>query len=224
MDNNNDSFAEHAFGNWDPRNPYLENIMELTIRERRMAQGMSASELARRLGTSAANVSRWEREPQRINLLTLEQIAAVLGTTPDKLINIGDPVPVREGAGRSSVVVTIQNLQEDKPPLPFDRDYLLTVTRHPHTELGSAIVEDDANAPTLRIGDALLVAPCERATAPGLYVSLVDGDLRVRRVMPGLKSGTISVMTDNSAYPDFNDVSEDNFPVTGKVIWVGRKV
>lgn len=132
---------------------------------------------------------------------------------------------MHDGNGRrASVVVTVRSLQEGKPDLPFDRGYLMTVTQRTHTELGGAIIEDDAMAPTLRVGDALLIDPCERVSAPGLYVNMTDGELRVRRIMPGLTPGTISVMTDNENYPDFNDVDEAAFPVTGRVIWVGRKV
>lgn len=199
--------------------------MELAIRERRISQGMSASELARRLETSVANVSRWEREPKRVNLVTLERIADVLGTTADQLISRGTSVAVDEDVGRkAAVIVTVKNLQEKKPDLPFDRSYLMTVTQRHHSELGAAIIEDDAMAPSLRPGDAVLVEPCEQVGSPGIYASFTDGAMRVRRLMPGLEEGTISVMTDNNDYPDFNDKPSSAFNVTGRVIWVGRKI
>jgi phage repressor protein C with HTH and peptisase S24 domain len=123
-----------------------------------------------------------------------------------------------------TLVVTVKSLQEGRPDFPFDRNYLLSITSRPHTELGAAIVEDDAMSPTLRVGDALLIEPCAVADRPGLYASLQDSKLRVRRVMEGLEAGRVSVMTDNDAYPDFEDVEAKRFPVAGKVIWIGRSL
>lgn len=199
--------------------------MELGIREKRKAAGLSVTELARRVGTSPANMSRWEREPQRVNLVTLEEIATALGVTPESLIGKGSQVPMASvGGATKTLVVTVRSLQEGRPDFPFDRNYLLSITNRPHTELGSAIVEDDAMSPTLRIGDALLIEPCERADRPGIYASMQNGKLRVRRIMEGLEEGKVSLMTDNDDYPDFEDVEVERFPVTGKVIWIGRSL
>lgn len=198
--------------------------MELGIREKRKAAGLTVTELARRVGTSPANMSRWEREPQRVNLVTLEEIATVLGVTPESLISNSGKAPMAGAMGAKTLVVLVRSLQEDKPDFPFDRSYLLSITSRAHTELGSAIVEDDAMSPTLRIGDALLVEPCASVDRPGLYASMQDNKLRIRRIMEGLEKGRISVMTDNDAYPDFEDVEAGRFPVTGKVIWIGRSL
>ncbi|MDX5979578.1 XRE family transcriptional regulator [Vreelandella alkaliphila] len=197
--------------------------MELSIRETRVAAGLKVGDLAARLGTSVANMSRWEREPQRVNLVTLEKIAAALSVPPESLISKGSQVPVGQVSGATkTLVVTVKSLQEGKPDFPFDRNYLLTITNRPHTELASGIVVDDAMFPTLRIGDALLIEPCERVEQPGIYASMRDGKLMVRRIMEGLDQGSISVMTDNDSYPDFEDVEASRFPVTGRVIWIGR--
>lgn len=197
--------------------------MELKIRETRIAQGLRVGELASRVGTSTANMSRWEREPQRVNLITLEKIATVLNVTPESLISKDSQVPMANDSGATkTLVVTVKSLQRDKPDFPFDRNYLLSITQRPHTELAAAIVEDDAMSPTLRIGDALLIEPCVKAERPGIYASMRDGRLMVRRVMEGLDDDTISVVTDNDNYPDFDDVEASRFPVSGRVIWIGR--
>lgn len=197
--------------------------MELTIRERRQELGITVSELARRMGTSVANMSRWEREPQRINLVTLEKISDVLGVPPESLIRKDSQVPAGRVSGATkTLVVTVPSLQPDKPDFPFDRNYLLTITKRSAAELGSAIVSDDAMAPTLRRGDALLIEPCDSVTEAGLYASVADAQVTIRRVIQGLKPGTISVMTDNDDYPDFNDVALSDYPVAGRVVWIGR--
>lgn len=197
--------------------------MELTIRERRLESGMTVSELARRLDTSVANMSRWEREPQRINLVTLEKISDVLGVPPEALISKDGKVPAGQVSGATkTLVVTVPSLQPDRPAFPFDRNYLLSISQRPAAELGSAIVVDDAMAPTLRRGDALLIEPCGSVTEAGLYASVSDGTVNIRRVMAGLKPGTISVMTDNDDYPDFHDATTSDYPVAGRVVWIGR--
>ncbi|MGP9633752.1 XRE family transcriptional regulator [Halomonas sp. AOP43-A1-21] len=201
--------------------------MELSIREKRQAQGITVSELARRMGTSVANMSRWEREPQRVNLVTLEEIAAALSVPPESLISNSNQLAMTnsEGLGaKNSLVVMVKSLQPGRPDFPFERSYLLSITQRPHTELGAAIVEDDAMANTLKIGDALLIEPCDTAERPGIYASKQGNVLRVRRVMEGLEEGRISIMTDNDDYPDFEDVEVERFPVTGRVIWIGRSL
>lgn len=197
--------------------------MELTIRERRQEAGMTVSELARRLNTSVANMSRWEREPQRINLTTLEKISDVLGVPPEALISKDSQVPAGRVSGATkTLVVTVPSLQPDKPAFPFDRNYLLRISERPASELGAAIVTDDAMTPTLRPGDALVIEPCDRVTEAGLYASVSNEQVNIRRAMPGLMPGTVSVVTDNDDYPDFHDTPLENYPVAGRVVWIGR--
>ena len=184
---------------------------------------MTVSELAKRLGTSVANMSRWEREPQRINLVTLEKISDVLGVPPESLIRKDSQVPAGRVSGATkTLVVTVPSLQPDRPAFPFDRNYLLSITTRPPAEMGAAIVSDDAMAPTLRKGDALLIEPCDSVSEAGLYASIANDQVNIRRVIQGLKPGTISVMTDNDDYPNFNDVAFSDYPVAGRVVWIGR--
>jgi len=195
--------------------------MELAIREIRSRQGMSITELARRLDTSAANVSRWERDPQRINLVTLTRIAEVLGVPPQALITPSSSI---EYARRTPTIVTVRNLMEGAADLPFDNRYLATITGTKASELAALIVEDDAMSATLNPGDIVLIEPCERVKKPGLYVSASEASSpRIRRVMPGLTDNSISILTDNEDYPNFDDRPESAFPVTGRVVWIGSR-
>lgn len=155
--------------------------------------------------------------------LRWKKISDVLGVPPEALIRKDSQVPVGRVSGATkTLVVTVPSLQPDRPAFPFDRNYLLSITKHSAQELGAAIVSDDAMTPTLRRGDALLVEPCEQVTTAGLYASVHDGKVNIRRVIEGLKPGTISVMTDNDDYPDFHDAPASDYPVSGRVIWIGR--
>ena len=57
--------------------------MLAALRER---EGITQTELARRVGTARSNVCRWERKPSNMTLGTLTKLAAALGQTPSILL------------------------------------------------------------------------------------------------------------------------------------------
>lgn len=58
-----------------------------TVREQRMANGISQEELAMRIGADQAYVSRIEAGQMNVTLETIEQIAEALETTISKLMS-----------------------------------------------------------------------------------------------------------------------------------------
>ena len=59
--------------------------MKLNIKEIREAKGLSIRDLAKRMGTSSANISRWENGHVDITLTRLHEIAEALKVSPKKL-------------------------------------------------------------------------------------------------------------------------------------------
>ena len=60
------------------------------IQELREARGMSADELARRMGVDAEKVRRWEAGEEDVDGDTLAQLADTLGSSQDALRHEGD--------------------------------------------------------------------------------------------------------------------------------------
>lgn len=77
-------------------------------------------------------------------------------------------------------------------------------------------VESDSMQPTLRIGDAVGVMPCDRYEGEGVYVLMDYGAVFLRRVQSRGR-GDIHLYCDNKVYPA-EDISVDRF----KELVVGR--
>ena len=60
------------------------------IQELREARGMSADDLAHRMGVSAETVSRWESGDEDVDEGSLAQLADTLGASQDALRHAGD--------------------------------------------------------------------------------------------------------------------------------------
>ena len=83
-------------------------------------------------------------------------------------------------------------------------------------------VEGDSMEPTLRDGDEILVDRAPRPLRSGLHVIRLDDVLLVKRLEPG-PSGTLQVISDNSAYPRMERPRAD-VAILGRVVWKGGRV
>ena len=83
-------------------------------------------------------------------------------------------------------------------------------------------VEGDSMEPTLRDGDEILVDRAPRPLRSGLHVIRLDDVLLVKRLEPG-PSGTVQVISDNSAYPRMERPRAD-VAILGRVVWKGGRV
>ena len=83
-----------------------------------------------------------------------------------------------------------------------------------------------ACAPTLNDGDDILVdrAGCDEALRDGIYVLRVEDCLLVKRLAIHPMGKSVTVQSDNPAYPDWPDFGLENVHCIGRVIWAGRKI
>ena len=98
----------------------MDRIGELSaqLRGRRRRAGLSLSELARRVGTSAATLSRYENGWDRFEVYTLRKLATALGC---RLTIRLDPLPgPREHASRADAVQRLSRLFWDHPLVEKD--------------------------------------------------------------------------------------------------------
>jgi DNA-binding XRE family transcriptional regulator len=78
-----DKFLKERLKNPKVKNAYDEEMQMLKIglqlSEQRKRQGLTQAEVARRIGTSAPQLCRTERRPERANMTTLRKYADALG-------------------------------------------------------------------------------------------------------------------------------------------------
>jgi hypothetical protein len=86
-------------------------------------------------------------------------------------------------------------------------------------------VDGDSMSPTLSDGDDILVDGEDKADRlrDGIYVLRVEGALVVKRLSVG-PGGTLSVRSDNLAYPLWPDCEPGSIDLVGRVVWVGRRL
>ena len=66
----------------------MQLIIGPVAKRLREEQGLRQGEVAKKIGTSAGNLSRFEHGNQGLSLALLTKLANLLGTTTDELINL----------------------------------------------------------------------------------------------------------------------------------------
>lgn len=86
-------------------------------------------------------------------------------------------------------------------------------------------VRGDSMSPTLDDGDDIMVEGGAAASnlRDGIFVIRTDDTLMVKRLAIG-PGGQISILSDNPAWPDWENVKAADISVIGRVVWVGRKL
>lgn len=83
--------------------------------------------------------------------------------------------------------------------------------------LSSIRVEGDSMEPTLREGDEILVDRSPRPLREGIHVVRTGDALLVKRLVAA-RTGTVTLVSDNPAYPAF-EVASAELVVVGRVVW-----
>lgn len=187
------------------------------IREVRLARGFTQQQVADLLDTSSGVISRWETQPSRVNVPTLENLARVLDCTPsDLLLGV-----IRANSGTTQTVETVMIQHHDSDrPAPFDRRYLAELTPSAPDVLVIVTVEGDAMQPTLADGDCVMVdTSTQKIDADGLYCIRIDDSAVIRRISVHPVTKKIDVRSDNSAYMPIFAIEKSDLDVIGHVIW-----
>lgn len=183
------------------------------LKELREAAGLSQNEIGRRLNTTGVTISRYEREPSRINLPTLFALARAMNVPPTALISAGT-----EGERRYSIAL---HLRGGDSYMMFDRALISTLGEPDH--LAAVEISDDAMEPTLALGGVCIVDTSQ--TTPdrdGLYLIEANGHEMVRRIFVQI-DGTLRVAGDHHMYRDGMVTRPDALKITGRVVWGGRR-
>ena len=200
-----------------------------------LERGEDFASLSRMLGRNEAYIQQFIRRgvPKKLREDDRRKLAryfsvseAIFGGPPDEagadgLVSVNrHPVSVSAGPG------AIPSREVGQPYFAFDDRWLKRLTGTPASQLSIVRVQGDSMAPTLNEGDDILIdtADCGERLRDGIYVLRVDDSLVVKRLALHPQGRSVTVQSDNPAYPDWPDCSLSDVHCIGRVIWSGRKV
>jgi phage repressor protein C with HTH and peptisase S24 domain len=208
----------------------------LTLERLCAERGDDFASLSRMLGRNAAYIQQYVRRgvPKRLREEERRKLARyfsiseeLLGGPPGADLRVDGLVsvkrhPVAVSAGPGAVV----SEELGKPWFGFDERWLKALTPTHPSDLSIVRVEGDSMAPTLNAGDEILVDPGDtiKGLRDGIYVHRIEDSVVVKRIALHPMRRTVTVQSDNPAYPDWPDCGIDQLDCIGRVIWVGRKV
>ena len=107
----------------------------------------------------------------------------------------------------------------------FDARWMRGLTANP-SSLSAIRVQGDSMMPTLNDGDDILVDRSDGADRlrDGIYVLRIDDALNVKRLAINPVRGSVTIHSDNPAYPSWPDCDLSQIVLIGRVVWVGRKL
>jgi hypothetical protein len=110
--------------------------------------------------------------------------------------------------------------------IAFDPAWLRRVARGAPDQLSIIRVAGDSMMPTLADGDDILVDRGDTAARlrDGIYVLRLEGALVVKRLALNPAARTLSIRSDNPAYPGWPDCDPAAVDIVGRVVWAGRRI
>ena len=107
----------------------------------------------------------------------------------------------------------------------FGKRYMRDLTANPG-EVSAIKVSGDSMAPTLGDGDDIMVDMGDGAERlrDGIYVLRFDDALNVKRVARNPVDRSLTIKSDNPAWPTWENVDPARIDIIGRVIWAGRRI
>ena len=209
---------------------HVREELDRLIQQRRLGY----SSISRMIGRNSSYIQQFIKRgsPRKLDDDDRRTLASFFGV--DEQVLGGPPAPMRDGlieipvlnVDASAGFGAIAESETAHTRFGFDERWLARLTRARSASLSIIHVLGDSMEPTLSDGDEVLVDASDQGSRlrDGIYVLRADDALVVKRVTlkPGGRKITIS--SDNSAYPSWDDVDRSEIQVVGRVIWFGRAV
>ena len=209
---------------------HVREELDRLIQQRRLGY----SSISRMIGRNSSYIQQFIKRgsPRKLDDDDRRTLASFFGV--DEQVLGGPPAPMRDGlieipvlnVDASAGYGAIAESETAHTRFGFDERWLARLTRAKSASLSIIHVLGDSMEPTLSDGDEVLVDASDQGSRlrDGIYVLRADDALVVKRVTlkPGGRKITIS--SDNSAYPSWDDVDRSEIQVVGRVIWFGRAV
>ena len=209
---------------------HVREELDRLIQQRRLGY----SSISRMIGRNSSYIQQFIKRgsPRKLDDDDRRTLASFFGV--DEQVLGGPPAPMLDGlieipvlnVDASAGFGAIAESETAHTRFGFDERWLARLTRAKSASLSIIHVLGDSMEPTLSDGDEVLVDASDQGSRlrDGIYVLRADDALVVKRVTlkPGGRKITIS--SDNSAYPSWDDVDRSEIQVVGRVIWFGRAV
>ena len=209
---------------------HVREELDRLIQQRRLGY----SSISRMIGRNSSYIQQFIKRgsPRKLDDDDRRTLASFFGV--DEQVLGGPAAPMRDGlieipvlnVDASAGFGAIAESETAHTRFGFDERWLARLTRAKSASLSIIHVLGDSMEPTLSDGDEVLVDASDQSSRlrDGIYVLRADDALVVKRVTlkPGGRKITIS--SDNSAYPSWDDVDRSEIQVVGRVIWFGRAV
>ena len=192
--------------------------------------------LSRLLGRNPAYIQQFIKRgsPRSLSEDDLQTLARYFGINPvdlgSRVLHTADEevlvrVP-RLDVGASAGPGALNDGDAPAGHIAFDPRWLRSLGSGEPGRLRFIRVQGDSMAPTLADGDDILVDEADSAqrVRDGIYVLRVEDGLVVKRLAPNPVTGSVTIKSDNPAYPEWPGCNPASLTVIGRVIWAGRKV
>ncbi len=206
--------------------------------------GEDYSSLSRLIGRNAAYIQQFIKRgvPRRLAEEDRRRLSRYLSIPEEKLG--GPPVPEFVNASMSGArkadLVLVPRLDVRASAghgaadgderlvarVGFHPGWLRELTGGSPAGLSMIRVSGDSMVPTLADGDEILVDRGDAADRlrDGIYVLRVDDMLMVKRLAINPAARSISIVSDNAAYPVWADRDPGEIEIIGRAVWTGRRI
>ncbi|HZG46823.1 MAG TPA: S24 family peptidase [Allosphingosinicella sp.] len=201
-------------------------------------RGEDYSGLSRLLGRNAAYVQQYIKRgsPKRLAEQDRRKLARYFNI--DEALLGGESTGVASAEAARAVNVPLLDVgasagagaavegERTRAHVAFDPAWLRKVASGGPDGLSIIRVEGDSMLPTLADGDEILVDRCDgrQRLRDGIYVLRLEGALMVKRLAFNPVNRTVTISSDNVAYPSWADCDPAKVELVGRAIWVGRRL
>ncbi|HEY0115644.1 MAG TPA: S24 family peptidase [Allosphingosinicella sp.] len=201
-------------------------------------RGEDYSGLSRLLGRNAAYVQQYIKRgsPKRLAEQDRRRLARYFNV--DEALLGGESANAAEERGAAPIAVPLLDVgasagagaavqsERTRAHVAFDPAWLRKVASGGPDGLSVIRVEGDSMLPTLADGDEILVDRCDgrQRLRDGIYVLRLEGALMVKRLAFNPASRTVTISSDNAAYPSWSDCDPAAVELVGRAVWVGRRL
>lgn len=216
-------------------NKAVRERLDALIREK----GEDYSSISRLVDRNPAYIQQFIKRgvPKRLSEEDRKRIAQYFGVPESELggpstgsatVDMpGDFVLVpRYDVGASAGPGSLPDSERIKQSLAFRGEWLRRMTSGSPNNVSVIQVTGDSMLPTLSDGDEILVDSGDAANRlrDGIYVMRVDGAVMVKRLSVNPTGRSLTITSDNPAYPPWTGLDLNTVAIIGRVIWVGRKI
>jgi len=200
-----------------------------------LERGEDFAGLSRMLGRNPAYIQQFIKRgtPRRLAEEDRRLLARYFGVSEEILGGRSEPRFGQRGlvrVGRLEVSASagpgaLPHDERERGHIAFDPAWLRGVGADP-SKLSLIRVEGDSMVPTLADGDEILVDRGDGTDRlrDGIYVLRIEDALVVKRVAPHPAGRSLSIRSDNQAYPSWPDCDPAAVEIVGRVVWVGRRI